>query len=249
MNYGHAFALIVTMLTPAWAQQPKTDINDSLAKLHSANWTERYSGFSELSSAVGAMQTENVRNAILELLDREDQLIESTLRDSNEQIGVDDKYGEGYGEYVGQLGETADSFADWNNPHEVCVLVRQAYEWDGQYAGKVAAHPKTSIPCLIRAYKSDVGLSRAQAASTLVRALAVGEKDLDPETIQRAKQVILSAVQDPHDAVRSKTVRSLGRFGHPDMIPALAKLAQSDPVLKDTATKAISEIRKRAAAN
>jgi HEAT repeat protein len=195
------------------------------------------------------MQDEKVKLALIDLLDRENQVAESTLRDSNEHVGISAKCGEEYGEYIDQLGDTVDSFADWSDPHQVCILVHQSYEPDSRFAAKIADHARVSVPCLIQMYGSDVGLLRAEAAPVIARALAQGKTELDPEIAQQAREIVLRALKDPHDAVRSKTVRSLGRFGGVDMIPALNEVAQSDPTFRDTATKAISDIQKRAGQN
>ena len=47
-----------------------------------------------------AVADPDVRSALLALLDRENRLVESTLRESNERVGVSEKYGEAFGEYL-----------------------------------------------------------------------------------------------------------------------------------------------------
>ncbi len=228
-----AFTLAACTAVPlVWGQQadtPRSRVSDLLAKLQSKDPTERIRSYDELRSDAETMRSKEAQAALLDLLDREDREIESTLRASHEQEGV----GEGYAEYVAKLGETVDSYADWTDTHQVCILVQQAYEWNSRLAAKIAAHAKISIPCLIQMYRSDVGLTRAEAAPTLVRALADGKNGLDPETAQKARQVILRGLQDPSEAVRSKTVESLERFGAPDMIPALKEVAKLDPPMTE----------------
>lgn len=248
-----AFSLAACIAPPfACGQQadtPTSSVSGLLAKLQSKDPTERSRSYEELRSDAEAMRSKEVQAALLDLLDREDREIESTLRASHEQEGV----GEGYAEYVAELGETVDSYADWADTHQVCILVQQAYEWNTRFAAKIAAHAKVSIPCLIQMYGSDAGLTRAEAAPTLVRALADGKDKLDAETAQKARQVILRALQDPSEAVRSKTVRSLERFGAPDMIPALKQVANSDPAdggdhtfwIRKYAVHAIASIQSR----
>jgi len=228
----------------------RPSVSDLLAKLQSKDTAERSRSYEELRSDAEAMQSKKVQGALLDLLDREDREIESTLRASHEQEGV----GEGYAEYVAELGETVDSYADWAVAHQVCILVRQAYEWNTRFAAKIAAHAKVSVPCLIQMYRSDVGLTRAEAAPTLVRAIAGAKDGLDAETAREARQVVLHALQDPSEAVRSKTVESLERFGAPDMIPALKQVAKSDPAhggdhgfwIREYAVHAIAAIQSRA---
>jgi hypothetical protein len=194
-----------------------------------------------------------VQAALLDLLDRENHVIESTLRESHGQVGVSDKYGEGYGEYVAELGDTVDSFADWNDTHQVCILVNESYNPDSRFVAEIASHWKTAIPCLIKMYGSDVALTRAEAAPVLVRALASARDGLDPESSRAVRQVIVRALHDPHEAVRGNTVEALGSFGTEDMIPALKAVAETDPSpevqghsIKKSASEAIAAIQKRA---
>lgn len=243
-----AFTLVACTTVPfvcgqqAVAQKPS--VSDLLAKLHSKDTTERIQAYEELRSDAGAMRSKEVQAALLDLLDREDRGIKAA------QTAV----GEGYAEYVAELGETVDSYADWTDPRQVCILVQTSYEWHSRFAAEIATHARTSIPCLIQMYGSDIGLTRAEAAPTLVRTLAVGKDQLDPETIQKAQEVMLRALHDPSEAVRSKTVRSLERFGAPDIVPALVEVAKSDPAdggdhdfwIREYAIRAIAAIQSRA---
>jgi hypothetical protein len=193
-----------------------------------------------------------VQEALLDLLDRENQLIESTLRDSHGQVGVSDKYGEDYGEYVAQLDETIDSFANWSDSHQVCIFVHESYNPESRFAAKIAAHASVAVPCLIQMYSSDVGLTRAEAAPVLVQAWAKGGKQLDSALSERTKQIILTALHDPDEAVRSHTISALEKFGGQDMIPALKQVAETDPSpevqghsIRKRAEQAIVAIQKR----
>ena len=94
----------------------------------------------------------------------------------------------------------------------------------------------------------------------LVEALAKGRTALDPQIIKQAQQLILSNLRDPDAGVRSFTVGGLYSSGEPDMIPALAEVARSDPAIetqpdkaqwfpiREFAAKAIAEIEQRTAA-
>jgi hypothetical protein len=119
---------------------------------------------------------------------------------------------------------------------------------------------KAAMPCIFQRSRSDVNINRVTAAEMLVKALAKGRNKLDPQTIKQAQQLILSNLHDPDAGVRSFTVSGLYSSGEPDMIPALADVAQSDPAIETQpdktqwypirafAAKAIGEIEKRAAA-
>lgn len=214
------------------AQQERagqTNVAKLLAQLRAEQWTERAEAYEKLRSDPKALSTQEVQKGLLGLLDKENQLIESVNRDSGGP-SVDEKYGEEYPEYVAQLGETVDSFADWTDPRQVCIFVHEPYNPDSRFADKIASHGKVAIPCLLRMYSSDVGLARAEAAPLIVQALAKNtDGSLDQETTLAAKQVLLKALHDPSEAVRINTIEALRSFGQEDMVPALRQVAQSDP--------------------
>jgi hypothetical protein len=224
-----------------------------LAKLRSEDAGERAQAYEQLRSDTVALRIPKVQTTLLDLLDRENHVIESSLRESHEQVGVSAKYGEGYGEYVAELGDTVDSFADWDDPLQACILVHESYNPDSRFAAEIASHWKTTIPCLVKMYGSDVGLVRAEAAPVLVRALAYARNGLDPGAAQIARQTIVRALHDPHEAVRGNTVEALGTFGTEDMIPTLRAVVESDPApevqghsIRKSASQAIAAIQKRA---
>jgi hypothetical protein len=245
---------LLVALTCQGQQKPaiKPTVADQLIQLRSKQWTERAKAFQQLSTDDKTLSDAQVREALLDLLNRENQLIESTLRDSHGQVGVSEKYGEDYGEYVDQLGATVDSFANWNDSHQVCIFVHESYNAESRFAAKIAAHASIAVPCLIQMYSSDVGLTRAEAAPGLVQALAKGGKQLDPATVNKVKQIIQTALLDSDDAVRSSTITALGKFGEVDMVPALRKVAETDPSpeiqgysIRKSAVEAIAAIQKR----
>ena len=77
--------------SPASGQQASKgppNLPQLLAKLHSANWNERYWGYHELSLDPAAMQKDDVKAALLDLLDRENQVIESANRDEQGRLSM-----------------------------------------------------------------------------------------------------------------------------------------------------------------
>jgi hypothetical protein len=244
---------VLTLICPAQQTQvSKPSVVSSLSELRSDDAGERAEAYEQLRSDPSAIHSPKVQTALLDLLDREEHVIESTLRGSHEQVGVSDKYGEGYGEYVAELADTVNSFADWNDPHQACILVHESYNPDSRFAAEIASHWKTAIPCLVKMYGSDVGLTRGQAAPVLVRALTYSRDGLDPATLQAVRGIIVRALHDPHEAVRGNTVEALGSFGGEDMIPTLKAVAETDPSpevqghsIRKSASQAIAAIQKR----
>jgi len=232
------------------APSPATD--QLLAQLRSDQWGERARAYELLSADSKNLATPQVRGSLLRLLDRENRVIETVNRNP---IGpsVDEMYGEEYAEYVGNLGETVDSFADWNDPRQVCIFVHEAYLAQSRFAAKIASHAKVAAPCLIQMYRNGGRFSRAQATAVLVQVLAKYPDQLDSATSATIGQVIRDALHDPDEAPRSETVRALGKFGGVDMIPALQQVAETDPApevqgrsIRKAAAAAIAAIQKRA---
>lgn len=101
-----------------------------------------------------------MRSALLAALDAENKLIRSTLRESGGALGVSDKYGEGYSEYVADLLGSVSSFADFSDPAVLRVLAQSPYNPDSKFAGELALHADGLIPVLTEDASSDVPLIR-----------------------------------------------------------------------------------------
>jgi hypothetical protein len=247
--------ILASVICQAQEDSAKPSLAQLLRQLGSSQWRDRARAYEKLRSDSKLLSDYHVQEGLLDLLDREDQLIESTLRSSNEQVGVSDKYGEEYSEYLGNLGEAVDSFADWNDARQVCIFVHESYNPESRFAAKIAMHGKIALPCLMRMYGSDIGLARAEAAPLIVQALAkVPAGSLGDKAILAAKRLVLKALRDSSEAVRIDTIEALGSFGGEDMIPALKQMAESDPAapaangdsIRKWAAAAIAEIEKRA---
>jgi hypothetical protein len=148
---------------------------------------------------------------------------------SPQEPSVDAKYGEGYAEYIGELGDTVDAFADWNDSRQVCIFVHEPYNPESRFASKIADHATVTIPCLLQMSKSDIESDRAQSIPVLPHALAKRQNAIDRQTATAIHQAILDGLQDPSVTVRSETIASVGNFGSKDLIPALTNIAVSDP--------------------
>lgn len=246
---GILFAAICAAQEPA----AKPSVDQLLKQLHSAHWVEREQAYEALSSDPKVLSERRVQKELMNLLGRETGYIR-TKPGEPEPDDIPDDQDEAFGEYVESLGDTVDSFADWNDPRQVCLLVHQGYDPESVFAAKIAAHGKLTLPCLTKMFGSDVGLERAMVAPVIVQALAK-TTDLDEKTIRAAKSLILKALRDPQEADRINTVEAPKRFGGEDMIPALKRIAESDPAapapngdsIRKWAAEAIAEIEKRAA--
>jgi hypothetical protein len=215
-----------------------------LTQLHAQDWAVRADAYERLRADAAALARPEVRSALLDLLAREDRVIESTLRRSREQQGL----AEDFAGYVDRLGDTVHEFADWNDPRQVCMFVREVAHPDGELAATLAVHGKLIAGCLITEVTgNDAGLIRAGAAAVLVQAIAMADPPLDPQTAQRARETVHRALRDRSDAVRIATVTALAEFGDESTVPALQIVAKSDPIfsLRDYTALAITRMRKR----
>lgn len=247
-----------------WGQQAADNRHVAvlLMELHSQDWTQRSTAFEALRSDSLALRNPEVRAALLDLLDRENQELDAELLQAQKarNSASEDKSDEGdaadeaYAEYYSQVLDTVDSFADWNDPRQACILVNAGSSPDSAFAEEVASHGKTTIPCLLQRARSEVNLKRAVAVPVLVQALAKQKDALDSRTIETGRQVILNALRDPDETVRSFTVLAIGNFGERDTIPVLKNVADTDPAfsqerntywIRVEAANAISAIEKR----
>ena len=255
----HLTGVVVAMLVPPLLMGQERRLNQQttdelLRQLQSTEWTERATGFYKLRSDSRSLNRPDVRRALLSLLEAELTSGEKIFRTSLQGGAAPMTYGEEYAEYVGWVGQTVDGFADWNDPHQACLLIHQAYNPDGAYARKIASHPRTAVPCLLTMFGSDLGGFRRKAAPIFVQILATRQSAADAQTTEKMKQVIRQALRDPDDGVRVDVIVALDRFGGEDMIPALKQVADTDPApevqghsIRKRAAEAITSIQKRAA--
>jgi len=199
-----------------------------LAQLRSEDSSVRSDAFEQLRSDPAVLRDPKVKAALVNLLDRENQ----------ETFSAEE---EDYASYVGWLSDTVAKVVDWKDPRQVCILANSA-----DIPDELANHAKIAVPCLLRRLKKNVPHAfQGEVVAMMVQALAKGKKELDPATMQAARQATLSGLHDPDEGVRMDTVNALGKFGGEDMIPALRVVAEKDPVIKEWAAEAIVAIQQR----
>jgi hypothetical protein len=123
------------------------------------------------------------------------------------------------------------------------------------------------IPCLLKiaqgnAYGHQDSLfmrevDRSNSIQMLVQ-LGAATNELSPEDRRLIREATIGGLRDPELAVREETVRVVGEFGSPDLIPILEEIARSDPYsrpkndgqgrrfdIRELASQAIRSIRMR----
>jgi len=102
-------------------------------------------------------------------------------------------------------------------------------------------------------FRSDLSTLRAKSGPVLVHVLAIA-RDIDPKTRQAAQQMVVNALRDQNQLVRSFVIFALADYGTPDIIPALKEVVEHDPApevqghsVRKQAARAIAAIQNRAA--
>ncbi len=56
----------------------------------------------------------------------------------------------GWAEYYSNLLGAVESFVDWGDPRQACVLVDASSSDDSAFAAELADHAQVTIPCLMK---------------------------------------------------------------------------------------------------
>jgi hypothetical protein len=229
-----------------------------LADLRSSDARRRSAAYEELKVDPATLRRPDVKTELVDLLDRENRYLHGAKRD----------LGEGFAEYISELGDTVVQFVDWNDPHQACVLAQSPYDPESQFADELAIKSgAVVVPCLLNMSRGnsydqkDSGeklvSERQQAIPVLVHIAAV-TNGLSSSFAQQIRQATIGGLSDPSVLVRESTIEAVGRFGTQEMIPILQSIARSDPVsrrldngqlrfgVRDAAMKAIESIQDRA---
>ncbi len=246
-------SIAICIATTCWCQTPaaKPTAAGLLAKLHSKYWAERSDALDQIRSDQALLHSRKIQVVLIDLLDQENRGQDKSPNGVNAASG-DDNGNEEYAEYFASLRDAVNSFADWSDARQACILV---YAGSNDYPPsppEAAAHARAAMPCLLKRSKSDTAIGRAIAAPMIVEAVQKAQGTLDAETAEAAKRVIIADLKDPDLGVRSFTVDALGKFGDADIIPALQEVAANDPSpevdghsLRKDAVDAIAAIQER----
>lgn len=248
-----AITIALTITAPVNAQQAAASTLDAaIVKLHSNNNGDRDKAYAQLKSDPAALRNPKLKAALLELLDRETRRMVG-MPEAGDSVG--DIGSEGFAEYFANLSSTVANIGDWDDSHQICILVRGAGVPPSHSSEEAATRERLALPCLREMSTGKSPLDRDTASRVLIELSARAGGALDPVVAQESKQMILNLLHDEDEGVRSETINSLEKFGTEDMIPALKQVAVSDPTMAKTshnywlrgrASKAIAAIQKRA---
>jgi len=230
-----------------------------LANLRSNDPHARVSAFEEVRSKPEMLRKANVQSALLDLLDLETREGNERIREGERRRAehrpdnpdsIDDD-----AMYMNDLVETVESFVNWHDARQICLLAKEGAVLDSTDPREGAARTQIAMPCLLELSKSDLFMDRLNAVKIFLNLLSSAGANLDPETAGAIRKAVVVALHDRRVEVQWEAVDWLERIGTSDMIPALTELAQPSPgqgtteddvAVRKNAAKAIAAIRKRA---
>jgi HEAT repeat protein len=221
----------ITAIVVVAASQKSEDQRQLLPKLYAADWQERDRAVSKLIGNQDILTEQDVRIALVDLLDRENRLIEETLRESNGAEGVSVKYGEGYSEYYSRLLGAVMQTADFADSRAVSALAHSSYDPGSLIVKELAAHANAIAPVVLELTSSDISSIRCQAYGVLGEILSSDNhqtNSLAPEVRDQIKETLVRGAHDEDIGVRIQTVRALGKSGDPDSLTLLENILSND---------------------
>jgi len=252
------FAMVVSSSGFCQQRGQSPDLSGLLA----SDWLARWASYSQIKDSQQALQRPEVRNALLQLLKRENDAFHMRYTDAKgNAISISEKFGEEYVEYYADLLGVVEKLVDWQDEHQVCILAESAYNPDSSFATELATKGGAqAVPCLLQMAKNTTQENDRYEAIPVLAHLYSLQTGLPLPTRQEIFQSVMASLRDPSIGVRLATVRALGTYGTPEVLPALQKLTESDPasrvkngqpffMVRDGAAKAIQSIQERTKAN
>jgi hypothetical protein len=241
------------------AQQQTSRSSQLLENLRSTDLATRRRAFEDVRSNSAMLRDPNAQSALFDLLHQESRDSDAEIRESERKRAAHEKDNSEPREdamYINDLLRTIESFADFRDSHQICLLAKAGAMLDSPDARESAARVQVAMPCLEQLSKSDLFMDRLNAVRILIRLRASADGSLDPGTAGTIKQAIALALHDKRTEVQWEAVDWLARDGTQDMISALRELATSVPgsgatedeiAVRTNAAKAITAIEQREA--
>jgi hypothetical protein len=221
-----------------------------LANLRSSDAHTRVGAVEQIRSNSTMLQNPKIQSALLDLLVLETregkaQIREGERRRAEHRDDENPESSDGNAMYMDDLLGVIESFVNWHDPHQICLLANEGAALDAPDARESATRAQVALPCLQKLSKSDLFMDRLNAVRTSVALLAGAKSSLDSTTAEAIKQTVVLALHDNRVEVQWEAVDSLERDGTSEMIPALKGLAESS--LGPNATEDEIAVRKNAA--
>jgi len=188
------------------------DRDSFLRLLRSDNWEQRAEAFNKLNLTNAAIESAEVKSALVDLLERENLLVETTLQESGGQVGVSAKYGEKYSEYYSHLLGIVESIADQGDTRVLSVLVRSAYSPESPFALKLARRGEEVIPILIDLSESTVSITRGRAFTMLGQVATRLRSKISGRALTQIRETLARGSSDKDDDARKQAIQALSKI-------------------------------------
>jgi hypothetical protein len=189
------------------------DQSDFITQLKSNNWEDRAKAFYTIHSIDSSPDAKEIKAALLDLLDRENQLIESTLKESNGEKGVSVKYGEGYSEYYSDLLRFVEKQSDLSDKRTLSIIVHGGYDPESVFAQKLMNRGEEIVPILMEMHKSDLYGARYNSVMMLGQLVGRYRSKVSDQTADQIMQILIASQFDSNPMVKAGAIKSLQRLG------------------------------------
>jgi len=241
-------------------QNHRSDLTQLLAALRSNDPRIRVGAFEQIRSASAMLQDSNVQSALLDLLDLETRESNARVREGERRRAAHQndvsESSDDNAMYMDDLLGVIESFVDWHDPHQICLLAKEGAALDAPDARESATRAQVALPCLQQLSRGELFMDRMNAVRTIVALLKSARNGLDSNTAEAMRQIVILALHDQRVEVQWEAVDSLEQYGRSDMIPVLREFAESSPgpdapkdeiVVRKNAAHAITAIQQREA--
>ena len=189
------------------------DQNDIIRQLNSDDTEQRIEAFYQIKEKGLARDNKELQTALLNLLDKENRLVDGALRESAQQVGASARYGEGYSEYHAWLAELVMSFADLNDRRTLSILMHSSYHPTSRFIKKMfVSRAEQVVPILIELSHSDLSIRRAEAIETLEFLLTDYRDKISDGTAKAVKQSLTERLSDSDPEIRLQVEHSLQKL-------------------------------------
>jgi len=199
-----------TALWPSIGAQATQRQQDLAALLQSSDPLIRASAFETLHQEPHSFATSAMAARLADLLERENQLISITTRESNGNVGLVDKYSEGFGEYLSDLAVECFAHCDMRNAKTVVALA-DAFPAENPYARQLAAEhgPELLFSILERARSGEPD-DKCDAVAMLGN-IAVGSRTLSDRQTATIDSALIASLNDrPETTLPAAAARAFG---------------------------------------
>lgn len=224
----------------------------------SASVAERAQAFAALvgknSELLDQIRSPIVDELLVELLVTEDEVVRKAFIEDD---GASAKYGEGYAEYVAQLGEVVRRIVE-SRPELARgweALLKHPYNPESEFARWLAGYADKAIPFLVQcAQANDPVYRKSDALLVLSQILEAQQADsvspkngqlsrVDKTRLDQIEELIRAGLTDQDLSVRWAAIQSLGRIGKPSDLELLERTARLDAQFVVSGGKSGRELR------